>query len=330
MASPRLEVRKSLPKSQRQYVRFPMPEYIEPQLALLVDAPPSLGWVHEIKFDGYRIQCRVENGRAVLRSRKGLDWTDRFPEIAKACSRLSDCIVDGEICGLNKDGTPSFAGLQEALSTKKTSGLIYFVFDLLFHGSGEDRRGWDLLDRKKALKLSLTKLNDSHVRYVEHHNVQGDALFKSACQMKLEGIVSKKIDGRYVSGRPGLWKKIKCRPRQELVIGGWEMNGARFASLLLGAQRGGKFTYVGTAGTGFNGRNLPPLLSNLKKLERPKTPFEEASPRKTSEMHFVQPEIVCEVAFETWTRSGKIRQASFKGHREDKNAAEVIVEVAAE
>jgi bifunctional non-homologous end joining protein LigD len=302
-----------------------MPDFIEPQLALLVDEVPSEGWVHEIKFDGYRMQGRVSNGKCILRSRKGLDWTHRFPEIVKACEKLPDCIIDGEICGLDKHGLPSFSGLQQALSEKSTGALVFFVFDLLWL-QREDQRPYALLSRKKLLEGLLKKLKTTRIRYVEHHTAHGATMFKSACDMKLEGIVSKKEDARYTSGRPGLWKKIKCRPRQELIICGWEMNEARFASLILGAHRGGKIHYVGTAGTGFNSKNLPPLLAKLKKLERGTTPIQVASPRKTSSVHFVEPEMVCEVAFETWTRSGKVRQASYKGLREDKSASEVIVE----
>jgi bifunctional non-homologous end joining protein LigD len=172
----------------------------------------------------------------------------------------------------------------------------------------------------------LHELADSRIRYVDHHTKDGEAMFKSACQLKLEGIVSKRIDTKYLSGRVGQWTKTKCRPRQELVIGGWEMNGTQFSSLLLGAYRGGKFHYVGTAGTGFNSQNLPPLLDKLRKLIIQKSPFDVNSPKPASTRHFVKKKIVCEVAFETWTRSGKIRQASFKGLREDKDQAEVIIE----
>lgn len=319
-------VRKTLPKSQRQYVGARMPEYIEPQLCTLTDDVPGDGWVYEIKFDGYRIQARVEGGTAVLRSRKGLDWTHRFPEIARQCEGLPDCIVDGEVCAVDKHGLPSFSGLQTALSSKKTDKLVFFVFDIM-HLGREDYRSWALETRKKVLQDLLVKLGTHYVRYVEHHKTEGDALFTSACKLKLEGIVAKKADARYVSGRAGLWTKTKCRPRQELVIGGWETNGLQFASLLLGARRGGKFTYVGTAGTGFNSRNLPPLLQKMRELETTRTPFEADSPKKTSTIHFVKPELVCEVAFETWTRSGKIRQASFKALREDKSANEINVEM---
>lgn len=319
-------LRKSLPKSQRQYVSGGMPDYVAPQLCTLVDNPPERGWVHEVKFDGYRIQARVESGRAVLRSRKGLDWTHRFPEIAQVCSMLPECIIDGEICAVDRHGLPSFTGLQTALSSKKTDDLVYFVFDLMWL-KREDYRSWALETRKKVLRNLLEDLSAIRVHYVDHHVARGAEIFKSACKMKLEGIVSKKLDATYRSGRAGLWTKTKCRPRQELVIGGWEANGGTFASLLLGAKRAGKFTYVGTTGTGFNSRNLPLLMDKLKKLETSASPFDDASPKKSRSIHYVKPEIVCEVAFETWTRSGKIRQASFKGLRDDKNANDVVVEI---
>jgi len=303
-----------------------MPNYIEPQLCTLLDtAPDGSQWVHEVKLDGYRIQARISGVCTVLRSRKGLDWTDRFPEIANACNDLPDCIIDGEICATDKQGMPSFSGLQNALSTKRTGKLIFFVFDLLYLGS-EDYRPYALETRKKVLADLLRDLDDSRVRYHEHRRDDGPTLFQSACQLKLEGIVSKRMDAKYASGRAGQWTKTKCRPRQELVIGGWETKNGTFSSLMLGAYRGGKFHFVGTAGTGFNSKNLPPLMEKLRLLINRKSPFEVNSPRSSSSRFFVKKKIVCEVAFETWTRSGKIRQASFKGLREDKDQAEVVVE----
>lgn len=238
----------------------------------------------------------------------------------------SPCADRSAECRVDRKGLPDFGGLQNALSTKKTSQLVFFVFDLLWF-KDQDFRPWALSVRKQKLEAVLADIHDDTVRFVEHHAVSGATMFASACKMGIEGIVSKNPDKRYVSGRAGQWTKTKCRPRQELVIGGWEMNGRNFASLMLGANRDGKFAYVGTAGTGFNGRNLPPLMDKLKKLEVDRSPFQAASPKKTSSIHFVRPEIVVEVAFETWTRSGKIRQASFKGVREDKKAEEIVVEV---
>jgi bifunctional non-homologous end joining protein LigD len=318
---------KSLPKSRRQYGTAPMPDFIEPQLAKLVSEPPrGSEWVFEIKLDGYRIQARVKNGQCVLRSRSGLDYTSKFPEIAEACADLSDCIIDGEVCAVNKDGMPSFSGLQNAMSKGNTSKLVYFVFDLLWL-NWEDKRPYDLGTRKKLLQPLIEALPD-RVRYLEHMATSGAQMFAGACKMKLEGIVAKDTSKSYRSDRSGSWQKIKCRPRQEAIIGGWEMNGARLARIMLGAYRGGKLTYIGGAGTGFNEKNAPGILKQLRAMEIPKMAFEINRPSKAREKHYCRPELVCEVEFEDWTASGKMRQASFKALRVDKDPSEVVVEVA--
>jgi bifunctional non-homologous end joining protein LigD len=305
-----------------------MPDFIEPQLAKLVSEPPKgSDWVHEIKFDGYRMQAHIRKGKATLRSRKGLDWTDRFREIVIGLEGLPDCIVDGEICALTPAGMPSFSGLQSALSSGRTSGLVFFLFDCLWLGR-DDKRPYDLGTRKSILKKLLEEHENAKLRYVEHMETDGAQMFKSACQLKLEGIVSKRLDQRYMSGRTANWLKIKCRPRQEAVIGGWEMNGARLARLLLGAYRDGKFTYIGGAGTGFNEKNAPGILKRLRTIETAKSMFEANKPSRARDKHYCNPELVCEVAFEDWTDSGKLRQASFKGLREDKEPSEVVVEEA--
>ena len=317
---------KSLPKSRRQYGTAPMPDFVEPQLAKLVSEPPKgSDWVHEIKFDGYRMQAHIKKGRATLRSRKGLDWTDRFREIVIGLEHFPDCILDGEICALTPAGLPSFSGLQSALSSGRTAGLVFFLFDCLWL-KADDKRPYDLGTRKSILKKLIEEHESTKLRYVEHMATDGAAMFKSACQLKLEGIVSKRFDQRYISGRTGAWLKTKCRPRQEAVIGGWEMNGARLARLLLGAYRNGKFTYIGGAGTGFNDKNAPGILKRLRTIETAKMMFEANKPSKARDKHYCAPELVCEVAFEDWTESGKLRQASFKGLREDKEPSEVVVE----
>ncbi len=317
---------KSLPKSKRQYGTAPMPDFIEPQLAKLVSEPPKgSGWVHEIKFDGYRMQARVEKGRVAIRSRNGNDWSDRFREIAIGLEAFPDCILDGEICALTSTGMPTFSGLQAALSSGKTSLLTFFLFDCLWL-KRDDKRPYDLGTRKSILKRLIEEHESPRLRYVEHMETDGAAMFKSACQLKLEGIVSKKLDQRYITGRTGNWLKTKCRPRQEAVIGGWEMNGARLARLLLGAYRDGKFTYIGGAGTGFSEENAPGLLRRLRTMETAKMMFEANQPSRARDKHYCRPELVCEVAFEDWTDSGKLRQASFKGFREDKEPEEVVVE----
>ncbi len=317
---------KSLPKSRRQYGTAPMPDFVEPQLATLVREPSKgFGWVHEIKFDGYRMQVRIAKGRVLIRSRNGLDWSGRFPTIAIGLDSFPDCILDGEICALTTSGMPTFSGLQGALSKRSTSLLVFFLFDCLWL-NGDDKRPYDLGTRKSILKRLIEEHESPRLRYVEHMATDGAAMFKSACQLKLEGIVSKRLDQRYISARTGNWLKTKCRPRQEAVIGGWEMNGASLARLLLGAYRDGKFTYIGGAGTGFNERNASGILKRLRNMEIAKMAFQANQPSRARDKHYCRPEIVCEVAFEDWTDSGKLRQASFKGLREDKDATEVTVE----
>jgi bifunctional non-homologous end joining protein LigD len=246
------------------------------------------------------------------------------------CSDLPDCIIDGEVCAVDKDFSPSFAGLQKAMREGRTGKLVYFIFDLLWRGA-EDMRPYALTARKLALEKLLGETPADRLRYVEHMQTSGAAMFKSACSMKLEGIVSKRVDQPYRSSdRGGSWQKIKCRPGQEAVIGGWEMNGARLARLLLGAYRDGKFTYIGGAGTGFNDKNAPGIMKQLRALEISKMAFEVNKPSRSREKHYCRPEMVCQVEFETWTSSGKLRQASFKGLRQDKSPEEVVVEEAAD
>jgi bifunctional non-homologous end joining protein LigD len=187
-----------------------LPAFVAPQLCRLVDQPPGgAGWVHEVKFDGYRMQLQVAGGKVKLLTRKGLDWTIKFPAIAKAGAKLPDGIVDGEICALNHNGAPDFAALQAALSDGKTDALIFFAFDLLF-ADGEDLRPLPLAERKQRLAAFLGK-STAPLRIVEHFTSGGDAVLLSACRMELEGIVSKRADAPYTSGRGDTWTKAKCR-----------------------------------------------------------------------------------------------------------------------
>jgi bifunctional non-homologous end joining protein LigD len=318
--------------SHRQYQSGSTLGYVPPQLCKLVEEPPSGdGWVHETKFDGYRMQMHVRSGKATFFSRRGLDWTHRFPEIAKACEALDDCIIDGEACGIDSNGLPSFSKLTDALSAKDTTGLVYFVFDCLW-GKDEDLRSYPLSTRKKVLTEVLRKVKRSdrrRIHYSDHHAGDGRTLYKAACRMKLEGIVSKRIDAPYKSDdRSGIWQKAKCRPAQEVVVGGWKTQGARFRSLLLGAWQDGRFIYIGHAGTGFNSRNLPRLQKLLAERASNRRPFENSGePKAGRDTHWIEPTLVVEVAFATWTSDRLLRQVSFKGVREDKDARSIKIEV---
>jgi bifunctional non-homologous end joining protein LigD len=308
-----------------------LPEFIEPQLALLVSEPPEGDqWLHEMKFDGYRIEARVEQQAVQLLTRSSQDWTDKYPPVAKQLEKLKvkNAIFDGEVVVLDPQGRSDFQLLQNAASEKDFNKLLYFVFDLLFL-DGEDLRSLPLEERKAKLKRILKPFgSEGVIRYVDEFDVAGDRFLKASCELGLEGIISKLKSAPYMSGRHEQWVKSKCLLRQEFVIGGYtDPQGARqgFGALLLGVYEKGQLRYVGKVGTGFNGKNIASLLAKLEKLETEDSPFELKSPRGRG-LHWVKPKLAAEIKFGNWTQDKILRVPVYQGLREDKPVKEIKME----
>jgi len=304
------------------------PDYA-PQLATLVDTPPSGDeWLHEIKYDGYRIGARVRKGRVSLYTRNGNDWTAAFPEVADAVAklRLDDALIDGEVAVVLPDGRTSFQALQNTGAAKHRGTLVYFVFDLL-RLNGKDPERLPLEERKALLKKLLGGRSTGRIRFSEHIDGNGEAFFAKACRAGLEGIVSKRRDQPYRAGRHGGWVKTKCVQRQEFIVGGFtdpEGMRAGIGALLIGFYEGDRLVFCGKVGTGFTHKLALELRARLERIAQKTSPF---SPPPAGWLgrnaHWVKPELVCEVVFTEWTTDGKIRHPSFQGLRSDKDPKEI-------
>jgi bifunctional non-homologous end joining protein LigD len=314
-------------RAKRKASKAP-PAFEEPQLATLVDeVPGGNSWIHEYKYDGYRLLLAVGDGVATAWTRNGKDWSDKFKALVKAAVHLpAGCLIDGEAVAIDASGKPSFQLLQVTLKEQKGANLVFYAFDLLFD-RGEDIRTLPQIERKERL-ASLLEAVPPPILYGDHVVGRGEALFEEVCRQGGEGIVSKKADAPYRGTRTRCWLKIKCIQRQEFVIVGWSESDRRmgFRSLLLAARDGAKLTYVGKVGTGFSSKLIHELMARMKPLETGKAPVEVPRADRRG-AHFLEPQLVAEIAFTEFTDDGILRHPSFIALREDKTAAQVVREM---
>jgi len=310
-----------------------LPAFIEPMLATLVASPPTgEQWVHEIKFDGYRLEAHIAAGRVKLLTRGKLDWTKKFGKAVVAALQalpLGTAIIDGELVAETGSGASDFSALQADLSAGRSDHFVFYAFDLL-HLDGYDLQKVALLERKRLLEQLLAG-SDGLVRYSSHFAESGALVLRHACRLSLEGVVSKRADAPYRPGRGRSWVKSKCSARQEFVIAGYvpsSVSRRAIGSLVLGAYEGDRLVPVGRVGTGFSRAVAEALFGRLERLRAPASPFAEPlSATEARQVKYVRPELVAEVEFRAWTADGHLRHAAFRGLREDKPAATVVREM---
>jgi bifunctional non-homologous end joining protein LigD len=310
-----------------------LPPFVEPTLATLASSPPKGDrWIHEIKFDGYRLQARIEDGKVTLLTRSGLDWTKKFGKDVVAALKalpVHSVLIDGELVVEGGNGASDFSALQADLSAGRADRFVYYGFDLLAL-DGYDLRAAPLLERKAALARIIGE-TEGLVRYSEHFGENGDLVLRHACRLSLEGVVSKQGDAPYRSGRSKTWIKSKCSARQEFVVAGYVPSTTMkkaIGSLVLGAFEGEALVHVGRVGTGFSNTIAEDLFKRLDAIETEASPFaQKLTADQARGVRYVRPEVVAEVEFRAWTADGRLRHASFRGIREDKPASEVVMEM---
>jgi bifunctional non-homologous end joining protein LigD len=309
-----------------------LPDFIAPQLATLVpDAPSGDDWLHELKFDGYRMVCHLQRGKSRFWSRNQKDWTEKFPNLSKALKALpvTAAILDGEVIVVDKAGRSSFQKLQQSMKGGAAT-FIFQIFDLIYL-DGYNLTRVPLRERKALLEDLLSGVDaKGPLRYSDHVMGDGNRFFKQACAYGIEGIVSKLADCPYESTRSRSWLKVKCTKRQEFVIAGYtpsKKDFPGFGSLILGVYDKGKLVYSGRVGTGFSIKQRLELQKKLDRIAQRLMPF-ATKPKDPGlrDAHWAKPQLVGEVEFTEWTEEGSIRHPSFQGLREDKKAKDVVRE----
>jgi DNA ligase D-like protein (predicted ligase) len=326
-------------KTGRSRRDAPLPKFVPPQLSQPVETPPSgPQWVHEIKLDGYRMAARIDNGRVQLLTRTGLDWTAKYPSAIAALANVNvkTAYLDGELCGVDESGLPSFAHTQAATDGERGVHLVYYAFDIL-HIAGWDVSNLSLIERKALLEPLV--VGKPGLQYNGHDTGDGELILKHAGKLGFEGVVSKTIDAPYALGNRGLWRKAKALNRQEFVVGWSDPEGSRphLGALLLGYYADdGKLIYAGRVGTRMPVKVLADLRRRLDPLARKTSPLNVPPPRSTrfgsplvlSRVHWVQPTLVAEITYLTWTADNLLRHTVYVGLRDDKRASDVRREAA--